>query len=87
MCKEKQQMSASALLRYMQSCYEDAICSITLIPNHAVGCVDKFELHWVVGEKTQVVVLSEGSLCRDDKELQRTFNSVRKSLRDIQKNY
>lgn len=75
----KEPMSTAALMRYMQTCHKDAVCSITYISQREGQ--DIFELHWDIRGKCHVEVFSEGGLFRDSKRLQKVFNKLRTDLR------
>ena len=78
-------MEAIALLQYMETCAKGVQCSVSLIDKEIQGRegLRAVELKWQLSGMTIAKLFTAGHLHRDNKELQRVFNSVRAMFKSI----
>ena len=76
----KEIMSASALLKYMQTCHASAICSVVLVSMINPKVLPVFELNWYLNGKIIARTFSEGHLYRNNRALQKEFIEVKELL-------
>ena len=76
-------MSLISVLKYMKSCCEDATVSAILTELFNDGGLTIIELQWDFKGIVTAHALTEGHFYRNNRELQRVFNSVRDTFKSI----